>query len=312
MSAHGAPLRDLEGVLGLADAALQVTGYDQVASVLLPRVAAVVGCDAATLTHLDRTTGHEVATLWPPGRVGRDRLEGYSAHAGTHPLRGPVAAQARIPAAARRPTRISEVMSVPRWRATPLAQDGLVDVHDQMAVVLTAPGGALHALAVVRSRGVFTDRQQEVLARCRPHVGAALARAVRDGHWALQLSPVPRWVPAAEAPGSPAAGSTPAGPDAHGGAALLSPRERQVLTLVASGLTDRQVARRLDLAPATVSKHLARVYRRTGAANRAAAAQLLQHRSPSDDQSPRQAGPGDAMRRVTPGTEGRAGLLPRR
>jgi DNA-binding CsgD family transcriptional regulator len=59
------------------------------------------------------------------------------------------------------------------------------------------------------------------------------------------------------------------------GASGLSQRERQVLTLVADGLTDAQVARRLGIRPATVSRHLHRVYTRYGVANRAAAVRLL-------------------------------------
>jgi DNA-binding CsgD family transcriptional regulator len=52
----------------------------------------------------------------------------------------------------------------------------------------------------------------------------------------------------------------------------LSPREREVLALVAEGCTNKQIAARLDVLPATVKKHLERIYdkldvrTRTGAA----------------------------------------------
>lgn len=58
----------------------------------------------------------------------------------------------------------------------------------------------------------------------------------------------------------------------------LTSREREVLTLVAQGLGDAQIARRLGVAPATMSKHLHRIYRRHGVANRAAAVALLPSR----------------------------------
>ncbi len=51
----------------------------------------------------------------------------------------------------------------------------------------------------------------------------------------------------------------------------VTARERQVLDLVAEGLTDAAIGRRLGLATATVSKHLQRVYARHGLGNRALA-----------------------------------------
>ena len=75
----------------------------------------------------------------------------------------------------------------------------------------------------------------------------------------VQSGPRPGGVPFA---GTEAAARTPS---------LLSGREQQVLRLVAEGLTDAQVARRLGLSPRTVSKHLERTYARLGVPNRAAA-----------------------------------------
>ena len=51
----------------------------------------------------------------------------------------------------------------------------------------------------------------------------------------------------------------------------LSPREVEVLTLVAKGLTDSQVADRLYLSPRTVNHHLRTIYNKLGASSRTAA-----------------------------------------
>ncbi len=51
----------------------------------------------------------------------------------------------------------------------------------------------------------------------------------------------------------------------------LSARERQVLTLVANGLSSPEVARRLNLSTTTVKTHLQRVYEKLGVGDRAAA-----------------------------------------
>jgi DNA-binding CsgD family transcriptional regulator len=54
------------------------------------------------------------------------------------------------------------------------------------------------------------------------------------------------------------------------GAALpLSPREREVLELVAAGQTNREVAAALHLSPHTVKDLVSSVYRKLGAKNRA-------------------------------------------
>jgi DNA-binding CsgD family transcriptional regulator len=55
----------------------------------------------------------------------------------------------------------------------------------------------------------------------------------------------------------------------------LTPRERQILELVALGKENEAIALELGIAPATVAKHLEHAYRRLGVQNRTAAAALL-------------------------------------
>ena len=58
----------------------------------------------------------------------------------------------------------------------------------------------------------------------------------------------------------------------------LTPREVEVLGLVAEGLTNPQVAQKLFLSPRTVQRHLNSVYRKLGVSSRAAATRLaLEH-----------------------------------
>jgi DNA-binding NarL/FixJ family response regulator len=52
----------------------------------------------------------------------------------------------------------------------------------------------------------------------------------------------------------------------------LSPRQRQVLALVARGMTDRQIAHQLDISAPTVRSHLEAIFEKTRTANRTAAA----------------------------------------
>jgi pimeloyl-ACP methyl ester carboxylesterase/DNA-binding CsgD family transcriptional regulator len=64
---------------------------------------------------------------------------------------------------------------------------------------------------------------------------------------------------------------SPAPPPDRDGAALLSVREREVLTLVAAGLSDADIADRLVLSPHTVHRHVANVRRKLRQPSRAAA-----------------------------------------
>jgi DNA-binding CsgD family transcriptional regulator len=52
---------------------------------------------------------------------------------------------------------------------------------------------------------------------------------------------------------------------------MLTRREHEVLSLVAGGLTNPQIAARLSVAPGTVRKHLDNVYAKLGVPGRAAA-----------------------------------------
>jgi DNA-binding NarL/FixJ family response regulator len=57
----------------------------------------------------------------------------------------------------------------------------------------------------------------------------------------------------------------------------LSEREREVLDLIASGSTNREIAARLFLSPHTVKEHTSAVYRKLGVRNRAEAVKRAQH-----------------------------------
>jgi DNA-binding CsgD family transcriptional regulator len=58
----------------------------------------------------------------------------------------------------------------------------------------------------------------------------------------------------------------------------LTPREVEVLVLVARGASTREVARALNIAPKTAGNHIERIYTKIGASSRATATLFaLQH-----------------------------------
>jgi DNA-binding NarL/FixJ family response regulator len=58
----------------------------------------------------------------------------------------------------------------------------------------------------------------------------------------------------------------------------LTPREIEVLHLVAEGLTNKQVAHRLSITPVTVNVHLTSIYSKLGVSGRVAATTLARER----------------------------------
>ena len=66
----------------------------------------------------------------------------------------------------------------------------------------------------------------------------------------------------------------------------LSPREREVLALVAAGLTNTEMAQQLRLSVHGVKFHLASIYRKLGVSNRTEAAVHFMRAVPVTEQGP--------------------------
>ena len=86
--------------------------------------------------------------------------------------------------------------------------------------------------------------------------------------------------------------SRPEPPREPPGLADLTPREREVFACLGEGLTNGQIAVRLDMAETTTKTHVSRILRKLGLTSRVQAAILAQETgvsgipeaSPSDDQ----------------------------
>jgi non-specific serine/threonine protein kinase len=103
-----------------------------------------------------------------------------------------------------------------------------------------------------------------------PHIGAARSRLGDELSWeaawaegrAMTQEEAIEYALATEGSATSRSGDAPSS---------LSERETEVLSLVAEGLTNAGVARRLYLSPHTVNRHLRSVYRKLGVSSRAAA-----------------------------------------
>lgn len=132
------------------------------------------------------------------------------------------------------------------------------------ALLAESPGVAVVALTS------FSDRQRvaDVIAAgatgyllkdCAPDELLAAVRAAAAGHAPFDPRVAGALLPsraAAPGPGSPG----------------LSAREAQVLRLAATGLANKQIARRLGISESTVKVHLGSVFRRIGVTDRTSAA----------------------------------------
>ena len=70
-------------------------------------------------------------------------------------------------------------------------------------------------------------------------------------------------------------GSPGTAPDDGSPLSLLTRTERTVATLVAQGLTNRQIAEQLFVSPRTVDAHLAHIFRKLDISSRARLAALM-------------------------------------
>jgi DNA-binding CsgD family transcriptional regulator len=143
-------------------------------------------------------------------------------------------------------TKISDLYSARQWHSTGIYQDFFQQVgveHEIMVCLPADPGwtaGRGRTLRLIFFRGPgrdFCERDRALLTLLRPHLHQAYLDAERRRH-----------------------------PDPQ-----LTPRQWELLRLVAAGHTNAQIARRLGVSEGTVRIHLQNIYARLHVANRTAA-----------------------------------------
>lgn len=125
----------------------------------------------------------------------------------------------------------------------------------------------------------YTDEQEQVIAAIRAGASGYLVHGQFE---ADDLVDRIRRLAAGETVLSPAVVGTvfealrrtPGSPDQASGPASLTAREREIINLVAQGLTNGQIAERFVLSEKTVKNHVNRIYSKLGATNRAHATAL--------------------------------------
>ena len=137
---------------------------------------------------------------------------------------------------------------------------------------LGTPGSGRFQFDTARVRLLYGERLRR--ARATSEARAQL-RAAHETFVRLRARP---WIARAEselrAAGSPLPGA------ADAGAARLTPQEREIALLAATGLTNKEIGRRLFLSHRTVGAHLYRIFPKLGITSRAALRDALNSATP--------------------------------
>lgn len=142
-------------------------------------------------------------------------------------------------------SRVTDVVDLRAFERTEIYQNLMHPRGQryQAGLLIHRRGGDVTLLSLWRAHADFTDGEIETLELARGVLVAGL-------HQYLARERVRRW----------------AGPDLD--ASPLTPRQSQVAALVAQGLTNEQIGRKLDISPRTVRKHLEDIFAATGCRSR--------------------------------------------
>jgi DNA-binding CsgD family transcriptional regulator len=246
---------DYRGILDVLHTAGESDAAAPFPQPVLEALAQLIPCDLISYGDFDPARCHRRPpfSLLPHTHLSPAARSAWAALRHTDPL-----LPQRTPTQA---LRISDVLTKRQWHAHPLYRTiGRTNgVEHMLRVWLVAPSGVVGGLDFDRGAGRdFSQRDRLVLQTLAPHL---LQHRLRTG-------------------------SHPRDPGDKTALRTLTRREREILALVAGGLTNRQIAIRLSLAPGTVRKHLDNIYEKLNVPGRAAAVAVTGTRPP-DRTNPR-------------------------
>jgi len=235
------------GVVSEADAAESVEAYH---AALLAALATGFGCDLANFNEFEIAAPPDFPGATPPacstsppmepaGAVAPEACAAFVRHALNHPL---IRQHATGDCSAH---RLSDLTSMRSFRRCPLFGEFFreAEIEHQLTLGLMGPPGPLVGIWLNRTRTDFSEDDLLLAELLRPHLHAAELAVRRTA-----------------------------------ARATLTPREREVLDLVAAGAANAEVAEAMFLSPGTVKKHLDNIYAKLGVSSRVAAADRARSR----------------------------------
>jgi DNA-binding NarL/FixJ family response regulator len=236
---------DLRGALEFVEDAWALAGDRPFSGETLDALARLVPCDRLGYAELDRLHRREIEYV---GADDDGDTELFWTIVDDHPLCHHQLAYADFSA-----TRLSDVICRRRLVGTRVHAEWFrpSEIEAELEAGIARSRSRTRNFVFERTSGDFSARDRAVLELVRPH----LARI----HETTELRRA-------------------AGRAEPGDLERLTPREAEVLELVACGLTNASIAERLWIAPGTVKKRLDNIYAKLDVANRAAAAARIRRR----------------------------------
>jgi DNA-binding NarL/FixJ family response regulator len=152
-----------------------------------------------------------------------------------------------------------------------LVAKGNAKGHAESAVRLFAAAEAIQTRIGLAPAPALRAKNERALAAAKGTLGERAFAAARAAGGVLTLDQAVAEARSVAEDAAQAAHAAHADPDPSSAARDLSPRELEVLGLVAQGLTSAQVAERLFLSPRTVNAHLNSIYHKLGVSSRSQA-----------------------------------------
>jgi DNA-binding CsgD family transcriptional regulator len=207
-------------------------------ALILQGLKTLIPCELVGYYEVHAASGSIHATALPTSVLVPEGTSAITRHYRDHPL-----ILHHIRTGDGTPRRVTDMASMRMFRGTALFSEVYrpARIGLEMAMALPAAPGVVRCVALGRDGRDFSERDLEVLHLVRPY----LCETQRDL-------------------------------DATGNVQSLSPRERDVLALVARGKTNVEIAAVLSISPRTAQKHLEHIYDKLGIRRRAGAAMLAQ------------------------------------
>jgi DNA-binding CsgD family transcriptional regulator len=233
--------RDVSAMLGIVEISALDSGLEPFPSAVLTALADLIPSDACVGYQEADISGkfRAVETLDVGKPVARKTEKALHAFGWQNPM------HCRLHAHETQVLRLSDLLG--RRQKRRLEYDAAVwqtyGIDDALRVWLPAPYGRARSVYLERSGKNYTDREVAMLAVMRPYLvrarqSAALRRASAE-------------------------------------AVALTPRESEVLALIAEGRTNNEIAQLLTISPFTVRQHVENIFGKLGVTTRAAAVALV-------------------------------------
>jgi DNA-binding CsgD family transcriptional regulator len=231
-------------VCSIAEAARDAVSFAHHGVAELPRL---VASEITTLSVCDLAHGRRSVIGNPEGAISATDRACFDRYFESHPLVRYHSGNPRGVTA-----RISDLMPAPSFRESGLFNDNYrkIGIDHAVAVPLLVDRNLLVSFVLNHSRSDFSERERAFLDLVREPLSALYRNLVARGRGLGALATLP-----------------------------VTAREREVLSWLAAGKTDREIGEILGMRTRTVQKHLQHIYEKLGVETRTAAVMRAMQRT---------------------------------